>query len=266
MMTRSRITAAVLFLTALAVCLELSAGIVVLKNGYTVNGRVVRENNDSVTLGFQHGILVLAKKHVEKVITVRDLSERGMKLLPPTDEELSVLEKAILGEPQPAPPGALRSGMTDRFRTVQHTLSADGWEFSFRLPADWVKSEGSGSLVLSAPGERPGLAVCASVVGTPPVEPGKQTELTQAAAGTQLAAYSPIYFVTREYPDSKHSECTISGTCRSQNREVSVRTILRITPSHTLILTFFTPLPLQKHYEAVAETCRDSINLKETRK
>jgi hypothetical protein len=263
----------VLFLAVLAVCLELLADMVVLKEGCLLGGRVLRDDGETLALGYRYGTLTLSKNFVERVVQVQHLSEYGRQLLPPTDGELLKLEEMVVQAASPADRPSRRpalagrhAALTRRFRTGRHVLRKGGWELSLELPATFASSTKEDVLVLSSPGGRPGASICVAVVDTPPVGLAKQAELTEAAASSQLSGFSTVYTLTRQAPEDKVGECVLLGTCGPGNNPIITHTILRRTATHTFVLSFSLPRRLYEEYRPVFSICQDSIRLRQTGK
>ncbi len=267
------IATATVFAAVTAVCFELFAGMVILKNSYRISGRVLKADDKVVVLGYRHGILAVSRKYVDRVMKVRDLSAYGRELDPPTNEELAALEDLFLKAPappaegEPKRPGRGRqTAFTKDLRTTRHVLKGGNWEFSFDLPARWSKSETTGVLVFSDPQVKDGASVCAAILETPPVDLEEQARLTEAAAKAELDGFSTIYSVTRENLQEKTGECGQLGTCGPEANQIAAWTVLRRTGTHTLALTFFAPVRLYKQYKSVFSICRESLRVRETDK
>lgn len=269
-MRASRIVPVVMLAACLGVNIELLADMVVLRTNDRLNGKVVREEGETIALAYRDGTLAIARKYVEKVVKVNNLSEYGRKAGAPADEVLSNLAQRLIqaarrdAGPQIEPEGKPPAVDAAALRTVRHQLDAGGWNLSFELPVNWERQEIRGVVLFPSPGEESWASVCVAVLKNPPVESETQARINEAAVRAQLNSFSTIYSATRTENRSALHRHELTGIYGPEGARSVARIITRRTTSHTFVLAFFVSLQVYDQCEPVLSACQFSTKLERT--
>jgi len=245
------------------------AGIVVVKSGHRMQGRILSEDAWAVVVGYGDGWLKIPKRHVERVVKVQELSEYGKQGLAPSEGELLSMEESIIGASGFT--GAPRATRGQAFNlaemvTARHTLESTGQAFTFELPLNWTAKKTGNATVFVPPGEGPRPCVSALVLKTPGVKPEEQVELTEAAMRAELGGLKLIYARSRSTGQTGTHSCILVGTYGPQNSGIVAKTLLRRTPTHTLAITFFIPVQLYERYRSLPGACENGVEIGESGK
>jgi hypothetical protein len=253
----------------LALAANVLAGIVVLKTGYRIQGRILREDAQAVVVGYGDGWLKIPKLYVDRIVKVRELSEYGRQGLAPSEGELLSVEEAIIGplaSAEAAREGPGQALDLAEMVTARHALESGKLAFAFELPLSWTAKKAGNAAVFAPAGEGPRPCASAVVLETPGVKPEEQLELTEAAMKTELGGFRLIYACTRAAAPDGACFSILAGTYGPQNAGFVAKTVLRRTPTHTLAITFFIPVQLYSRYRSLPGACENGIEVRESGK
>ena len=243
---------------------ELIAGIVVLKSGHRLQGRILKEDERAVLVGYKDGWLKIPRRNVDRTVQVRELSDYGKQGLMPSEDELLQIEEAAIkasGMDVSEQDKGETSLNVGELITTRHSIENDEQTYVFELPMSWTSETTGNITVFSSPGE--GLRPCATVVtlDTPRIKTDEQVGLTEAAMKTELGGFKLIYARCRTEGSAESAACMLSGMYGSQKQGVIVKTILRKARKHTLAINFFIPAQLYHRYKSLPGACEKSLQV-----
>jgi hypothetical protein len=202
-------------------------------------------------------------------VPVHQLSDYGKQVLLPSGSELENMEQSILTEAgiAVAPPGGSDQSLNlGELMTARRTLQKGKQAFEFELPMTWSAEETGNTVTYTSPGEGPRPCAVAVILDTPGVTTEEQVELTEAAMKTELAGLRLMYASCRVGKPDDTASCVLAGLYGSRNDAVVVKTVLRRTSEHTLVVSFFLPGRLYYRYSSLPSGCESSIEVSESDK
>jgi len=250
----------VITMTIAILCLDVFAGIAILKNGQSLTGRIIERNNEFIILGYRGGTLKISSNYVKDAVDVRNLSEYGRQAPLPGDEEISNMDRFFLNIETPLNKSS--TGIKE-LRTKQYVLAGGEWKFSFELPMEWAVTRKTKTGVLTTREDLPGTMIYAETVETPSVSFSKQAILTEACIKAELGGFSTIY--AKNYFDEKKEigSFLLLGTYAGPKGQTVLKTSIARTPSHTFILSLFVPIKSFDTCYPIYSLCRESAKLEE---